>query len=52
MCEHCGAVEGGHTMACQAAHQNREKPKQVPIPEDSPWLQRRRAEEAKNLKIS
>lgn len=46
MCAYCNSVEGGHTLACQAIHSGRSPPKQVPIPEDSPWLQRRRAEAA------
>lgn len=45
MCTYCNSVEGGHTLACQAIHVGN-PPKQVPIPEDSPWLQRRRAEDA------
>jgi hypothetical protein len=44
MCSYCHSVEGGHTLACQAIHMDRDKPRQVPIPEGSPWLERRRAE--------
>lgn len=43
MCEYCHSVEGGHTMACQAIHSD-SKPAQVRIPDDAPWLKRRRAE--------
>jgi hypothetical protein len=49
MCPYCYSVMGGHTLACQVI--NEAPPKQVPIPDDSPWLKRRLAEkEAEKLK--
>ena len=48
MCEYCHSVMGGHTLACQAIN-GESKPEQVPIPEDSPWLQRRLQEEVENV---
>lgn len=44
MCAYCHSVNGGHTLACQAIHMDGQKPAQIPVPEDSPWLARRRAE--------
>jgi len=29
-CEYCDALNGGHTMACQARHLDGQKPKQIP----------------------
>lgn len=50
MCSYCHSIGGGHTMACQAIHIDTTKPPQIPVPEDSPWMKRRRTEEAEKEK--